>query len=92
MSSSSGALAFLMASFSESTLARAGSTSNLAPPSSRGATHHTAVEVADDPALEDEDVPRVGVGVVEAVAEDHVQEHIGAASGKLTQIESAIPQ
>ena len=48
--------------------------------------HHAAVQHPHHPARQQHQVPRMRVGVVKGVAEDHLQVHVGAAPRELVQV------
>ncbi len=53
---------------------------------------HAAVENADPLPGQHEDIPRMRIGMIEAVAEDHLDEHAGAPAGKGVAVNIRLPQ
>lgn len=49
---------------------------------------HAAVQDADDAAGKHHEVAGMRIGMIETIAEDHVEVHVGAALGKFTEIEA----
>jgi hypothetical protein len=56
------------------------------------APHHAAIDHTDDIARQQDEVSRMRIGMVKAIAEDHFEIHVRSTSGELAQVLAALLQ